>query len=589
MADSSQLPDPVDPIQPPYLVELERLTRENALLRLAVQEIPHGLSVMDGEDRLVFSNRHMAKIWGLPEAVLLPGNTFQAIMSMTQGTEAEHSREEPVPPKGSVGVRRREWLMDDGRSIEVMVTRLADGCTIALHEDITEQRQRLAQIAFHARHDPLTGLPNRLAMRDELQRQLLRNARGDELAVLCMDLDRFKAVNDKFGHAVGDTLLIQVADRLRGHARGTDFVVRLGGDEFAVFQCGTQQPVSSTSLARRLIAALSEPFDLGGQVAQIGVSVGIALAPFDGDTPDALLKSADLALYRAKAAGRGTLRFFEPGMDAKAQNRRALEGDLRQALEQGQLHLAYQPQVDAKTGQVTGVEALLRWTHPTRGNIPPVEFIALAEETGLIVPIGEWVLAQACRDALQWPAHVRIAVNVSAVQFTRRALLNEVMAALRGAAGPGLSPARLEIEITESVMIQDQKQALGLLTELRAMGVRVAMDDFGTGYSSLSYLRSFAFDRIKIDRSFVHDVVNNPGARAIVRAIAGLGASLGMAVTAEGVETQEQFAVMQAENCSEVQGYLFSKPQPAADIAGIIDSIHQNFSQKNGLDPEQTP
>ena len=589
MADAPQFPSAGDAVESYPVAEFERLARENALLRLAVQEMPHGLSVLDGDDRMVFSNRHLARIWGLPESVLLPGNSFEAIMSVAQGAEAEHSQAQPTPAKGSVGVRRREWLMDDGRSIEVMVTRLADGTTIALHEDITEQRQRLAQIAFHARHDPLTGLPNRLAMRDELHRQLVRNARGEELAVLCMDLDRFKSVNDMFGHAVGDMLLTQVADRLRGCARGTDFVVRLGGDEFAVFQCGTQQPVSSTSLARRVIAALSEPFDLGGQVAQIGVSVGIALAPFDGESPDALLKSADLALYRAKAAGRGTLRYFESGMDAQAQTRRALEGDLRLALSQGQLYLAYQPQLDTKTRQVTGVEALLRWAHPTRGNIPPVEFIPLAEETGLIVPIGAWVLAQACRDAMQWPEHVRVAVNVSAVQFTRRALLNEVMVALNGAGEQGLSPARLEIEITESVLLQDQKQALGLLTELREIGLRVAMDDFGTGYSSLSYLRSFPFDRIKIDRSFVHDVVTNPDARAIVRAIAGLGASLGMAVTAEGVETLDQLDVIHAENCTEVQGFLFSKPCPAHEILEIIDSIRQNFSKTNGLDPEQPP
>ena len=337
-----------------------------------------------------------------------------------------------------------------------------------------------------------------------------------------------------------------------------------------MFQCGTQQPVSATALAHRLINALSEPFDLDGQVAQIGASIGVALAPFDGDSPDALLKSADLALYRAKAAGHGTLRFFEPAMDAQAQRRRALEGDLRQALAQGQLHLVYQPQVDIKTLQVTGVEALLRWAHPTRGNIPPVEFIPVAEETGLIIPIGAWVLAQACRDAVQWPAHVRIAVNVSSVQFTRRALLSEVTAALSEA---GLNARRLEIEITESVLLQDQKQAVGLLTELRAQGVRVAMDDFGTGYSSLSYLRSFAFDRIKIDRSFVHDVDSNPEARAIVRAIAGLGANLGMAVTVEGVETLEQLRIMRAEACTEIQGYLFSKPLPATEIGGIIKSI----------------
>ena len=581
MADSSQ---PIADLAPtptragrPLSDELDRLTRENSLLRLAVEEMPQGLSVLDGQDCVVLANRHVASVWGVPASLLEPGTTFQTFMTGARASETEASRQQPTPAKGSVGVRRREWLTHDGRSIEVTVTRLADGSTIALHEDITEQRRNEARVAFHARHDPLTALPNRLAMRDELKRQLVRNTRGEELAVLCLDLDRFKIVNDTFGHAVGDLLLTQVADRMRACARGTDYVARMGGDEFAVFQCGTQQPASATALGHRLINALSEPFDLGSQVAQIGASIGIALAPFDGDSPDALLKNADLALYRAKAAGRGTQRFFEPAMDAQAQKRRALEGDLRQALvdgqSQGQLYLAYQPQVDLKTMQVTGVEALLRWAHPTRGNISPVEFIPLAEETGLIVPIGTWVLAQACRDAVQWPEHVRVAVNVSAVQFTRRALLGEVMAALNDA---GLRAQRLEIEITESVMMQDQKQALALLTELRAQGVRVAIDDFGTGYSSLSYLRSFAFDRIKIDRSFVHDADRNPEARAIVRAIAGLGASLGMAVTAEGVETLPQLDVIRDEACTEVQGYLFSQPRPASEIAGIIERIAQN-------------
>ena len=563
--------------QPLPATELQNLLRDNAMLRLALQQMPHGLGVLDGNDTMVFTNHHLPTIWGVPDAAVQPGCTFQSLLRIAKCSETQASSQQPTLPKGIAGKRRREFLLDDGRSIEVMTTHLADGGSITFHEDITEQRQRQAQIAFQAHHDPLTGLPNRLAMRDELHRQMVRNACGEELAVLCMDLDRFKTVNDTFSHTVGDTLLIQVAERLRACAGSTDYVARLGGDEFAIFQCGTQQPFGSTALARRAIAALGEPFDLGGPVAQIGVSIGIALAPFDGDSPQALLKSADLALYRAKAAGRGTLRFFEPSMEALAQTRRALEGDLRQALataqSPGQFHLAYQPQVDAKTGLVTGVEALLRWAHPTRGSIAPVEFIALAEESGLIVPIGAWVLAQACRDAGMWPAHVRVAVNVSAGQFARHALLNDVTTALDSA---GLSPSRLEIEITESVLMQDKKQALGQLTELRSQGVRVAMDDFGTGYSSLSYLRSFAFDRIKIDRSFVHDVVSNPEARAIVRATSALGASLGMAVTAEGVETLEQLAVIRAERCTEVQGFLFSKPRPACAIAGVIDEIAQN-------------
>ncbi len=542
------------------------LLAENQMLRLALDNMPHGLCMFDGADILLLANRRFAQLWGIPEELTRPGTSYAAIQDAVKGFE----KAQPNPPAGWSGVRRREWQMHDGRTIGVVVTRLPNASSVALHEDVTQARQDQEQITLLARHDQLTGLPNRLAMSEGFLKMLARNARGEEFAVLCLDLDRFKVVNDTLGHAVGDVLLGQVAQRLRACVRDTEFVARLGGDEFVVLQCGAPQPVGSTALARRIIAVLGEPFNLGGHSAQIGASVGIAIAPFDGETPDALLKSADLALYRAKGDGRGILRYFEPQMDARTQARRALEADLRQALAQGQFYLEYQPQLDINARAVTGVEALLRWTHPVQGNIAPVEFIPLAEETGLIVPIGRWVLEQACRDATQWPAAVRVAVNASLVQFSKGHVLHDVRAALEKS---GLAPDRLEVEITESVLMQDQPQTLALMNDLRKLGVALAMDDFGTGYSSLNYLLNFPLQRIKIDRAFIKDVDASPDAQAIVRAVTGLGVSLGMAVTAEGIETMAQLKAVHRQGCNEVQGYLFSRPRQASDIAGLIEAL----------------
>ncbi len=547
--------------------ELERLRAENAALLMAFEQLPHGLSTFDGADRLVLANPKFAEIWELPEHVTVPGTTFAEIMAATKGREAEWSRSQPPLEAGIGGVRRREWAMDDGRTIETHVARLADGAAVALHEDVTEKRQAEARINFLARHDELTGLPNRHAAREGLERLLDGGAATGDLAVLYLDLDRFKAVNDTLGHSAGDLLLRHVADRLTRCVRGTDLVARLGGDEFVLLQVGAAQPNSSTVLARRVIAILSQPFDLDGHHVHIGTSVGIAVAPFDGATPDALMKCADLALYRAKGDGRGVLRYFEPSMNVAIETRRALEADLREAVERGEFELRYQPQVDVITRKVTGVEALVRWHHPVRGIISPAEFIPLAEETGLIVPIGRWVLEQACREVAGWPGTVRVAVNLSVTQFIQGSILSDVEIALDSA---GLDPGRLEIEITESVMMRDHARSLALLQELRRRGVRVAMDDFGTGYSSLSYLRSFSFDRIKIDRSFVRDIEVSPNAQAIVRAITVLGESLGMSVTVEGVETAGQLDAVRRAGCAEIQGYLFSTPRPAAEIAAIV-------------------
>jgi diguanylate cyclase (GGDEF)-like protein len=546
-----------------------RLRRELDLLRDALERMPHGLCVFDGDDRLVLANAHYRQIWSLSAEVVKPGVSFGQIMDATPGMETASSRAQPVPLRGSEGTRCREWKLNDGRVVEVQVSRRADGGCVALHEDVTAKRQDQERISFLARHDLLTGLPSRAVLREALERALATNRRGEALALLCLDLDRFKPVNDTYGHAVGDALLVQVATRLRGCVREVDVVARMGGDEFAVVQCGGVQPFGSTRLAQRIIEVLTQPFNIDGHVLHIGTSVGIALAPLDGDDPESLQRNADLALYRAKSDGRGTFSYFEPGMNQRIEARRGLENDLRCAIEASQFELAYQPRVDLAGGGIVGVEALLRWRHPQRGTVSPADFIPLAEETGLIVPIGRWVLEQACRDALAWPDKVPVAVNVSAVQFARGAVLPDVLAALQGS---GLPAHRLELEITESTMIKDSAAVLLALHALRDKGVRVAMDDFGTGYSSLSHLRSFPFDHLKIDRSFVRDAPERPDLRAIIRGVAALAEGMNMQTTVEGVETEAQMQAVRPLGCGAVQGFLFSRPVPADQILPLIQS-----------------
>ena len=390
---------------------------------------------------------------------------------------------------------------------------------------------------------------------------------GEPFAVLCIDLDRFKAVNDTLGHPVGDALLRKVGERLSKAAREGDVVARLGGDEFAVIQVGTDQPTASEALAARLVDLIGRTYVVDGHMLNIGASVGVALAPSDGDDADALLKHADLALYRAKADGRGVFRFFETGMDARMQARRSLEIDLRKALALKEFELAYQPQVRSEDGAVSGFEALLRWRHPERGAVSPADFIPLAEEIGLITPIGEWVLRTACAEAATWPDSVSLAVNVSPVQFRGAKLVDTVTSAL---ARSGLAPSRLELEITEGALLDNTDTVLKVLNSLRDLGVRISMDDFGTGYSSLSYLQKFPFTKIKIDQSFVRRMDDSPDCSAIVRAVAALGASLGMKTTAEGVETEAQRERIRAEGCTEIQGYLTGRPMTAADAAAFI-------------------
>ena len=440
---------------------------------------------------------------------------------------------------------------------------MPSGGTVAVCADVTERRRAEGRLAYLARHDPLTDLPNRTQFAEAVERALSRDAPGPGSgAVLCLDLDRFKAVNDTLGHPAGDALLRAVAARLSETVGDQGVVARFGGDEFSVFlerACLS----TATALAERIIIELSEPYLADEQQALIGVSVGIALASITELDTENLMKHADLALYCAKSDGKGVWRAYEPSMTAKAQARRHLEIELREALVEGGFELHYQPCIDVASGRAIACEALLRWRHPSKGLILPEHFIGMAEEVGSIVPIGDWVLRQACAEAARWPQPLRVSVNVSAVQFRARTVVPAVVSAL---ASSGLAPGRLELEITESALVEDEEATLKALAQLRNLGVGVAMDDFGTGYSSLSYLRSFPFDRIKIDGEFVRGLADNAECRAIVRAVTALGASLGIAVTAEGVETDQQLDFVRAEGCAEAQGYRMSLP---LDVAAL--------------------
>jgi diguanylate cyclase (GGDEF)-like protein/PAS domain S-box-containing protein len=431
---------------------------------------------------------------------------------------------------------------------------------ITVIEDVTERKQSESRIAHLAHHDSLTGLANRVLFHEQLERALQEvRAQGGELALLYFDLDHFKSVNDSLGHSAGDELLKEVAARLRACLSENDFVARLGGDEFAVIQTGFADVEEVTALAKRILEQVGDVYDIAGHQVVGAGTVGVALAPADGVDPDELLKNADLAMYGAKADGRGSYRFFEPAMDARMKERRSLEFDLREAIMCGGFELHYQPLVDFTTGEVTCCEALLRWHHRTRGWIPPADFIPLAEETGLIATLGEWVLRTACAEAANWPARIRLAVNVSPVQFNGGNLVQTVMGAL---AASQLPAHRLELEITEAVLIRDDALALAVVHQLRALGVRIALDDFGTGYSSLSYLQRFPFDKIKIDRSFIKGIASSDYSRNIVQAIVDIATTRQITTAAEGVETEEQSQILRALGCREMQGYLFSAPVP---------------------------
>ena len=549
------------------------LQAQNVRFDIAINNMTQGLLLFDSSERLIVCNRSYIAMYGLSPDIVKPGIGLRDLVAhrkqigsfdgavdeyctalsrtMLAGKTSHHLTETP-----------------DGRTILIVNKPVASGGWVATHEDITERRRAEEQIRHLAHYDALTDLPNRALFHERLKEELSRVAPGQKLAVLYIDIDEFKNVNDSLGHQVGDELLKSVAKVLRRQASPNEFIARLGGDEFAIMQTSVGNQAEISGLVERVLEAIRTPFECAGHRVTTDASVGVAVATQPEPNIDQILKNADLAMYAAKSAGRRTWRLFEPGMDARVKARRMLEMDMRQALLDGAFEVHYQPCVSLHDNRITGCEALLRWRHPERGMISPAEFIPVAEETGLINDLGEWVLATACKEAMTWPEEIKLAVNVSPVQFKSGTLALKIAAAL---ASSRLPAGRLELEITEAVLIRDDDAALAVLHQLRSIGVRIALDDFGTGYSSLSYLQRFPFDKIKIDRCFVNDITSKGGS-SIVQAVVNIAAARNMMTLAEGVETSQQQELLRALDCTEMQGFLFSPAVPASDIRRLLQS-----------------
>jgi diguanylate cyclase (GGDEF)-like protein len=554
----------------------ETRTRE-ALL----ESIAQGVLFFDSDDKLVLRNSHYLALFPELEHVAVPGAAYRDVICREFASSRELSLE-------ALELAARERLQHHRELHSVFEHQLAadhcvlitehrtpDGGTTVLYTDVSELKRRERQIHHLAHHDTLTGLPNRLLFHQKIEHAMAQHSDTSSASLFCLDLDNFKGVNDTLGHPAGDFLLRTVAERLRALVRSGDVVARLGGDEFGILVIDPGHDDLS-SLAYRILREMNEPVDFQGQHLHTSVSIGIANFGCGRGDSVTLLKNADLALYKAKSDGRGTFRFFESEMDARAQARRTLEIELRRGIANGELEMHYQPQIDTNSSAVVGFEALVRWRHPRLGLVPPSEFIPLAEETGLIVGLGEWVLRTACSEALNWPPALRVAINVSPAQFKKNDLAEVVEQILRDT---GLEPSRLDLEVTESLLLRDVESTLRILRQLKALGVKISMDDFGTGYSSLANLRSFPFDKIKIDKSFVGELDRDEDSAAIVRAVLALGASLGMKTCAEGVETWPQLEHLRTEGCDEVQGYLYSKPKSATETRSMLDrgGSSQNF------------
>ncbi len=529
-------------------------TDETAKIKAASQRFCQALNV----SAAAVDGRPLQSLLACPT---VSGNA-EALSAIAANMAARRSFRDLVLPI-AVGGETRWWCVSGRPAYD------AAECFIGYRgvmADTTSAKLAEARVVHLAEHDPLTDLPNRASFRERLGRAL-QAVTGIDLAVITIDLDYFKPINDRYGHPVGDAVLIAIAERLRESVGDSGFVARFGGDEFTLLlRKGDAAAVEA--LCRRLLRVLGEPVVIGSIVARVGGSLGVAFAPADGTTTDELIKNADTALYRAKSEGRGTFRFFAADMDQGLQDRQQLVEDLRSALPNQELVLHYQPYVDAISQAITGCEALLRWNHPVRGMVSPADFIPLAEESGLIVPIGAWVIEEACRQAAGWPGERRISVNISPVQFRDRDLPDLILTALQKT---GLAPNRLEVEVTETVLVVDAEAALDILTRIRRLGVRIALDDFGTGYSSLNYLWRFPFDKIKIDRSFVWEIDSRRDSQIIVQAIRDIARGLNMTITAEGVETERQAELLRQTGCQELQGYLFSRPRPAADLDHLFD------------------
>jgi diguanylate cyclase (GGDEF)-like protein len=550
----------------------QRLAAERRQLSIAVNNIPQGLVLYDASARIIICNQPYLDMFGLSPDVARPGCTMQRLIAHRKETGSFDGDVDEfcnaIIQTVSLGKATRQLTeAPGGRAIEIINRPLKSGGWVATIEDVTERRRADEKIAHLAHYDGLTDLPNRILFRERLEQSLKAIQPGEQLAVLYIDIDEFKSVNDALGHPIGDELLKGVAERLRGCLKETDVAARLGGDEFAVIQTAIKDRLETSRLVDEIHSAIRQPLECMGHLITTDASIGIALAPGDGVDLDQLLKNADLALYGAKGDGRRTYRFFEAGMDQRARARRSLELELRQAISDGSLEIYYQPVVNLEDGKVSSCEALLRWRHPERGMISPAEFIPIAEDSGLINQLGLWVLNTACAEATTWPDHVRVAVNVSPVQFRSPSLALNVAAAL---AACGLPASRLELEITEAVLIRDDEAALDMLHQLRKLGVRIALDDFGTGYSSLSYLQRFPFDKIKIDRSFIRDIAGPGASSSIVQAVVNIAAASDMTTTAEGVETEQQRNLLYILGCTEMQGYLFSPAIPAAEVRRLL-------------------
>jgi diguanylate cyclase (GGDEF)-like protein/PAS domain S-box-containing protein len=548
----------------------QKLEQTQHFLNAVIEYTPAILSVKQVRTQTyALVNRAASLLFGYPSEQMM-GKTVHELFPKKQAEYFAARDNEAIGARGLPVVHEHSVSAPHNGTRILATTKLAipDAAgepeyLISFSEDITERRQAEASIAFMAHHDPLTGLANRLLLRERMEAALSSVKRGASVALLYLDLDHFKSINDTLGHSVGDEFLKVVAERLKGCIREIDTVARLGGDEFVILLTGVEDASEAEVVARRVREAITTPIEIDRQQIVADASIGISMAPNDASNSEELLKNSDMALYGAKEDGRGTYRFFEPSMDAQVKARRALELDLRKALADNEFELHYQPLVNIARNEVVGCEALLRWHHPTRGMVSPAEFIPVAEDTGLIITLGEWVLQTACAQAARWPSHIKVAVNVSPAQFKSPGLLEAVVKALAAAELPAV---RLELEITEAVLLHNNDVTLATLRQLDELGVRIALDDFGTGYSSLSYLRSFPFDKIKIDKSFIHDMTDNPDAASIVRAVTGLATELQMATTAEGVETAEQLQRLREFGCTEMQGYLYSRPLPPEQV-----------------------